>query len=557
MRKQPFNSLLLHPALNGGADATGLNPRALVEQLPACAGIMPLASAFSSPAQAGACPSKAQGFSPGAWPGRVCLAALLLLAAPLLPAARAQDAGQISNQTSYSYSDGHGNAAMGGLTVRSLLVDPRGLVMGCDGTPLPSYRGFRIGLYAPAPADPTGAEVGGAVPLTATALPAAPGVPAGVPPNIQNSNPFPLSDSDKGRFSLLLDPSRGQLDAGRVYILVLSPPPGSAYRQRRIRITIGARDGANVSYTAASLDGMPVNGMGGALSGTHAMLMTSAGAGAGGPALAALNLTLSDCETREIQISKSGDRATAEPGDTVVYRIVVQNPTALPLADMQILDTPPLGFDLRPDSVRAAAGGKAVPVTLSRSGPATVFDLGGFLLPPGQALTLAYAAQLTPDALRGDGRNSAVVTADALTVSHGTTMTTPLSDGPAVFTLQVRQGILTDTGTVLGRVWVDRSRDGEQQAGEPGLPGAVVILDDSTRIVADANGLFSLATVTAGYHTAALDMQSVPGYTLARNHRFKERNSQSRLVHLEPGGMVRLNFGVVPTDAPAQKGAGR
>ena len=481
--------------------------------------------------------------------GALCL----LLAAFSMPAARAQDMGQISNQTSFSYSDGKGGMTMGGMTVRSLLVDPRGLVMGCDGAPLPSYSGFTIGLYQPDPADPTGSEVKGAVALTATALPAEAGTPAGVPPNIRNSNPLALNDTDKGRFSLMLDPSRGQLDAGRVYILVLSPPPGSAYRQRRIRITIGAQDGMSVAYTAASLDGEPVNGMGGAQVGTHSMLMTTAG----GLGLAALNLTLSDCQSREVQVSKSGDRSTAEPGDTVIYRILVQNPTTVPLEHIQILDTPPLGFDLRADSVRAAAAGKSVPITLSKSGATTVFDAGGFQLPPGQALTVAYAAQLTPDALRGDGKNSAVVTADALTVSRGTTMTTPISDGPAVFTIQVNQGLLTDTGTLLGRVWVDRSRDGEQQAGEPGVPGAVVILDDSTRIVADANGLFSLAAVAAGYHTAALDMESVPGYTLARNRRFKERNSQSRLVHLEPGGMARLNFGVVPADPSTQKGGAR
>ena len=476
--------------------------------------------------------------------GRLALG-LLLLAALLVQAARAQDMGQIANQTSFSYSDGKGGTAMGGMTVRSLLVDPRGVVMGCDGGPLPSYSGFHIGLYEPDPADPAGAEVKGAVALTATSLPAEAGMPAGVPPNVLNSNPFALSDTDKGRFSLLLDPSRGQLDAGRVYILVLSPPPGSAYRQRRIRIAIGAQDGMSVGYTATSLDGEPISGAGGPQAGTHTMLMSTAG----GLGLAALSVTLSDCQTRELQISKSGDRSTAEPGDTVIYRVLVRNPTALPLEHIQILDTPPVGFDLRADSVRAAVAGKAVPITLMKNGPTDVFDAGDFLLPPGQSLTLAYASQLTPDALRGDGKNSAVVTADVLTVSHGTTMTTPISDGPAVFTLQVRQGLLTDTGTLLGRVWVDRSRDGEQQAGEPGVPNAVVILDDSTRIVADANGLFSLASVTAGYHTAALDMQSVPGYVIARNRRFKERNSQSRLVHLQPGGMVRLNFGVVPTDA--------
>ena len=44
-----------------------------------------------------------------------------------------------------------------------------------------------------------------------------------------------------------------------------------------------------------------------------------------------------------------------------------------------------------------------------------MFSAGGLTLPPGQALTLAYAAQLTPDALRGDGKNSAVVSADTLT----------------------------------------------------------------------------------------------------------------------------------------------
>ena len=218
------------------------------------------------------------------------------------------------------------------------------------------------------------------------------------------------------------------------------------------------------------------------------------------------------------------------------------------MESIQVLDTLPVGFELRPDSPRAAVGTIRVPVTLGQSGAATTFDFGALTLMPGQTLSLAYALLLTPDALRGDGKNSAVVTANALMTMNGTTMTSPVSDGPAVFALGVRQGILTDTGTLLGRIWIDRNRDGEQQDGESGLPGAVVLLDDSTRIVADANGLFSLAAVPAGYHSAVLDMQSVPGYVLARG-RFKERRSQSRMVHLTPGSMARLNFAVVPAAA--------
>ena len=475
----------------------------------------------------------------------------LLLA--LAHSAAAQDSG-ISNQLSYSYADSSGHILMNGMSARSQIVDPRGVVSGCDGALLPSYQGFQIGLYTPDPADPTGTEIKSVLPLTPTAVPAGAGLPLGIAPNAANQNPFPLSDTDKGRFSFLLDPARGQLDAGQVYILALTPPPGSAYRPRRIRITIGATSQGQVSCTAASLDGAPVSGMNGQMTAVHTLFVSDASSG--GLALTALNLGLTDCPLREVQIVKTADRATAQPGDTVVYRVSVTNTASLPLANIQILDTPPLGFSLRPDSVRAAVGSARVPVTLGKNGPATVFDFGPLTLPAGGSLTLAYALLLSPDALRGDGKNSAVVTASAQMTMNGTTMTSPISDGPAVFTLGVRQGILTDTGTILGRVWIDRSRDGEQQDGEPGLPGAVLLLDDSTRIVADADGLFSLAAVPAGYHSAVLDLQSVPGYTLARG-RFKERRSQSRMVHITPGGLVRLNFAVVPAAAPAAVQLGR
>ena len=93
---------------------------------------------------------------------------------------------------------------------------------------------------------------------------------------------------------------------------------------------------------------------------------------------------------------------------------------------------------------------------------------------------------------------------------------------------------------------MDRNFDGEQEGGEPGVPNAVILLDNSTRIVADANGLFNVPTVNSGWHTATLDLRSMRDYVLARNHRFIERNSQSRLVRLEPGGLARLNFAVTP-----------
>jgi hypothetical protein len=98
----------------------------------------------------------------------------------------------------------------------------------------------------------------------------------------------------------------------------------------------------------------------------------------------------------------------------------------------------------------------------------------------------------------------------------------------------------------LGRVFVDKNFDGEQQPGEPGVANAVILLDDGNRITTDNQGLYHIANVLAGSRTGVLDQTSVPGFTLAPNNKLIERNSQSRLVKLSPGGLARMNFAVTP-----------
>lgn len=458
----------------------------------------------------------------------------------------AQESGEIGNTASVSYGDAVGQTFQGVLTSRMRLIDPRGQVRGCNGALLADYTGFRIGLYDAAGADPAHADLRTLTSLTPTAARSGAGLPVGVEPNTDNANPFALSNAAQGTFSFLLDPSRGQLDPGRAYVLVLTPPAGSDFRERRVLITIGARDGDLLSYTAASLDGEPVSATDGRM--TLSRYVAVQDAARTGLALAAINVNLSDCQARPVQITKVGDRSAAEPGDTVVYRVGVRNRGTLPLDQVVVTDTLPVGFDLRADSVRATNGDKAVTLDVRRQGRTATFVLpAGQVVAAGQTLSIAYGALLTPSALRGNGQNSASVTARAvMTMLNGGTMTDAVSDGPAVYGVQIRQGILSDTGTLLGRVFVDTNQDGEQQRGEPGIPDAVVVLDDSTRIVTDANGLFSVPTVPAGYHAAVLDFRSVPGFVLARNTRFLERRGPARLIHLEPGGLARANFGLLP-----------
>ena len=423
------------------------------------------------------------------------------------------------------------------------LVDPLGRLTGCNGGVLSEYDGFSVGLYNPDPSDPTGSTIASLTTLTRTELPDDPNnnIPKGIDPNTENSNPFFLVNSDDGKYAFLFDDGLGQLDFGETYILLVQTPENSIYDERRVKLVIGEREGNTVEYTAISLDGQPISAVDGETTITGQFVLVE-DAERVSLDLAVLNVSSSVCDVREIEITKTGDRATAEPGDIVLYRLAIRNLASSSLTNLQITDTLPSGFKLESDSVTAVIDEVEVPVNLTQS-DRTVSITSDITLEGNQVINLVYATQVTPNALRGSGENSAIVNAERTDNGLG------VQDGPAIHTLRLDPGIIEDAGTLIGRVFVDKNFDGEQQAGEPGIPNAVIYLEDGNRVITDPDGLFSVTNVLPGVHTGILDLTSIPEYRLAPNIRFIERNSTSRLVKLEPGGMVRMNFGVTPTAA--------
>jgi uncharacterized repeat protein (TIGR01451 family) len=465
----------------------------------------------------------------------------------------------LTNQALYTYTDQASGWQFSGTSSQlnataTALVDPKGRILGCGGALLPDYTGFSVGVYEPNPTDPTGTELGNLVPLTPTELPDVPnnGVPGGITPNVQNQNPFLLTNAtqgaDRGVYNFLLDPSKGQLAFGKTYILVINPPPNSIYSQRRIKIQIlestGGVNNTIVRYVATSLDGQPITAEGDtSIQDTVAYV---ANAEVIGLDLLALQFTTALCEPNQAQIVKTGDRAAAEPGDAVIYRLSVKNRADVNLNPVVVTDTLPLGFKLIEKSVRGELTRQAAAVTTEVNGSTVIFR-SQVPIPPGEVLNIAYAALLTPDAIRGTGRNLAVVNAQRSDNKFA------INDGPATHQLRIQPGLLSDCGNIIGRVFEDKNGDGEQQPNEPGIPNAVIFLEDGNRITTDLNGLYSLSNVLPGYRTAVLDLTSIPGYTLAPHKRFQERNSQSRLVHISPGSLVRLNFAVTPSAPEAGK----
>ncbi|MBF2062815.1 MAG: DUF11 domain-containing protein [Calothrix sp. C42_A2020_038] len=456
----------------------------------------------------------------------------------------------INNQASYTYTDPASKFKFQGTSsqlnaTKKPLVDPLGRILGCGGEILPDYTGFSVGIYEPNPNDPTGTELGKLVSLTRTELPDIQnnGVPAGLAPNIENSNPYFLTNQEpRGTYNFLFDPNKGQIAPGKSYILVVNPPQNSIYTQRRIKLQIQDSTGGIgnniVRYTAISLDGQPITTTGGtSFTDTVAFVPNAETVGLD---LLAFRFTTGMCQPNQVQIIKSGDRATAEPGDSAIYRLSIKNLSDVGLNGIVVTDNLPLGFNFLQKSVRGEINGQLVNVTAERQGSTVTFRTNA-TIPRGLVLNIAYAVQLTSDAVRGDGRNTAIVNVQRADNGFAA------KDGPAIHQLKIRPGITSDCGTIIGRVFIDKNFDGEQQPGEPGVPNAVIFMENGNRITTDPNGLYSVVNVKPGNHTGVLDLSSLPGYTLAPNTKFKERNSQSRLVRLEPGGTVRMNFAVTPT----------
>lgn len=435
------------------------------------------------------------------------------------------------------------------------LVDPLGRIIGCDGEAFDSYEGFTVALYEATGV--TGSDLG---PLVALPDPSSADVIilGARNVNVNNINPFPLGLTDgldpsaRGQFNFLLTPA--QVTPGSAYILVIQPPQEAFLDARRIRISITAFDNDNLSYVATSLDGLPL-GIDDTVPVGKQLTVDQGQTTAVVVFAFPSNANIPVCQSQSIRIEKTADRVTTEPGGFVVYRLSVTNLSTTTINNVEISDRLPLGFTLLEDSVQATIGDQPTNLTTTTNGRNITFrfneGLPGGTPPSNNPLAkIVYATEVTPDAIRGDGRNFALASggrADSNFV---------VNDGPVVFRVNVREGLISDLGTLIGRVFVDKNFDGEQQYGEPGVPNAVVFLQNGNRIVTDKDGLFSVANVLPGWHVGVLDLTSVPGYTMAPNPYVLRSETQGREARLEPGGLARMNFAVTPVAEDLTKDQG-
>jgi len=243
-----------------------------------------------------------------------------------------------------------------------------------------------------------------------------------------------------------------------------------------------------------------------------------------------------------LYVEKTASRSTAEVGDFVDYTVRVHNTVELALSGVAVDDLLPAGFSLAPGSVRV--DGVAVPDPSGARGPALRFAVG--TVPATGTAVLRYRARIGAGALQGDGINRASATSAAPLI---------LSSVTAAAKVKVTPGVFSSKGYIVGQVYADCDGNTLRDAGEPGIPGVRIYLEDGSFSITDLEGRYSFADLRPRTHVAKVDPSTLPqGAALAITDNRNSGDAASRFVDLKNGELAKADF-AVDACAPALREA--
>lgn len=240
---------------------------------------------------------------------------------------------------------------------------------------------------------------------------------------------------------------------------------------------------------------------------------------------------------QHIRVTKLANRRTVQVGEIVTYTVTVTNPLSFGIGiDDVALEGVRLADDLPPDvtfvedsarSTFTLGGRTSDPQRLDvqqRSGHSVIFE--PLPLPARSQVTVRYYGVV---GVRASGEQ---INRARLLSAGGT-----LVSNVAAATVRVVQDPIFDQGTVLGRVFCDRDRDGVLGPDEDGLPGARVFLDTGYYADTDLEGKYHFRGVEPRRHLVKLDLNTVPPGS-------EPTTDVTRELLLTRGLLGKIDFGV-------------
>jgi uncharacterized repeat protein (TIGR01451 family) len=203
----------------------------------------------------------------------------------------------------------------------------------------------------------------------------------------------------------------------------------------------------------------------------------------------------------DLRVTKLADRSVAAPGDGVGFELTVSHAgTAGSLSAVTLVDALPEGLRYVPGTTRLD-GARAPDPAIGADGRSLRFTLADLV--PGDVHVIRFGTRVGPSAPEGNVVNRA----------HGESVSAgglPVVSTESSAAVRIVPGPFPQEATIVGRVFVDDDGDGRPGAGEPGVPGVLVVLEDGRGAVTDVAGRWHLEGVRPGLHVARLDPGSLP-----------------------------------------------
>ncbi len=196
-------------------------------------------------------------------------------------------------------------------------------------------------------------------------------------------------------------------------------------------------------------------------------------------------------------VQKNASRSIAEIGDFVDYTVAIKNVSPNAVPDALVEDRLPFGFSFQKGSARL--NGVVIPDPTEGVGPLITLSIGR--VDPGKTLTLTYRVRIGVDASHGDGVNRAQARSTAGPLSFSNIATA---------LVELRAGVFTNRSVIIGKVFVDQNKNRVQDAGEPGVPGVRLYLEDGSYVITDGEGKYSFYGISPRTHVVKLDRITLP-----------------------------------------------
>ncbi|MFC2084621.1 OmpA family protein [Bacteroidota bacterium] len=234
-----------------------------------------------------------------------------------------------------------------------------------------------------------------------------------------------------------------------------------------------------------------------------------------------------------LDISKRTVKQILEVGDITTYFITVRNLSKTNYAkDLQVVDNIPFGFKYLQGSSFLENN---IKITDPLGSSELVWSLSDSL-GPGKSVQLVYRLVVGAGGIESDGVNYA----QALGKSENGL---ELSSKIVKVQVEVKEGLFTSKGIVIGKVFYDDNMNAYQDEGEDGVKGIEMMMEDGTRIITGDDGKYSLPEVNPGEHVIRVRQHTLPSNSdLVGGLSDFAGDPSSRFIYLTESGIVRADF---------------